>query len=104
VAGAQFRHDQLIDEILGRHAAHVLVEAQRDQPIDPDRGQRPILLSPAGQARRRTLRVHEFLGTGLEDQHRGGRPVFGRTSLERPNHRLVPQVNTIVVADGKHAA
>jgi hypothetical protein len=65
---------------------------------------RKKLLAPSRQARRRPFRIDEFLGTRLECQHRGLRAKLGGASLENPDHLLVPQVNTIVIAHGQNAA
>jgi hypothetical protein len=63
---AQTGNHQVFHEALRRHAARPLIETQSHQPIHTARGKRKIFLAPTRQARRRTCRIDELLGTGFK--------------------------------------
>ena len=97
-------HDELVHERLGAHAAHALVERQRDQSIDLERRQRREFFTPAREPRRRSVGIDEFLGARLEYQHGRWSAELGGTPLQRPNHLLMAEMHAIVISHGKNAA
>src|SRR5271166_578575 len=92
VLSVQAVDDQLLDELLRTHRTYALIEPQRHQALDAESLEGHDLLAPARQARRRTGRVDELLGTRLEHQH-GGRGVeFGGAALQQRDHLLVAEM------------
>ncbi len=100
VTRAQAIHQVLADEVLRRERRHVRVEAHAEQPVHALRRERLELLAKARQARR-CGRPHEVLARrGLEAHHHGRQSARPRRRDEPAEHRTVPQVQPVEVADG----
>jgi hypothetical protein len=92
-------HDT-VDERVRRERREALVEARDEDALDPERGEALELRAQRGQARRRRFAGEELAGMRVERQHRGGQAEIVRGFHEPGEHRLMPAMDAVEIADG----
>src|SRR5690606_24744751 len=105
-AGPQPHDDHLVDERLRREPRERLVEAGDADPVDAA-GRQRIELVPLGEDARGGLaamaRREELVRMGLEGEHAAREAAAPGLLDQPPEHRLVPAMDAIVVADRQRA-
>src|SRR5690606_14682831 len=105
-AGPQPLDDDLVDERLRREPRERLVEAGDADPVDAA-GRQRIELVPLGEDARGGLaamaRREELARMGLDGEHAAREAAAPGLLDQPPEHRLVPAMDAIVVADRQRA-
>ena len=98
--------DQIVlDEIAWRIAArNASIKALRDHEIDAERRNRLGLGAKRRQAKRRGVRLKNTAGVRLERQNAPRVPARFRQLTGLADHRLVPHVHAVEIADRDHGA
>src|SRR5579875_409141 len=102
--GAEARHQNLGDEILGAFLREGLIEMEREEEIDAERFEHQRFRAERRQAKGRQTRLKHGARMRLEGQHREGRGKLLGQGPRLGQHRLMTEMDTVEIPRGDDRA
>src|SRR5215469_11498182 len=102
-ANAQVANQDLLNELLGREARQLESEWQNDRRLETQIAERVDALCNSGELQRRTFRAEDTSRRRIERQSSRHGVEGTRTFGGASQHGLMPEMNAVEAANGKHA-